>query len=132
MDVGDDGSIASADVWSDPERLGTRAQFRPEAFPALLRLRDVGARDAGLYRCRVDFSEAPSRNSLVNLTVIGGYYKNTNAFSCHRLVRQTVVLILTGTLLLFQSLPTLWWCSTRAAPSARLTWGHTRRAHQSR
>ena len=71
MEVGDDGSIASADVWSDPGRLAQRAQFSPEAFPALLRLRDVAGADAGLYRCRVDFTEAPTRNSLVNLTVVG-------------------------------------------------------------
>lgn len=70
LEVGTDGSIASGVVWSDQEWLGDRAQFRPEAFPALLRIHDISGSDAGKYRCRVDFAEAPSRNSWINLTVI--------------------------------------------------------------
>lgn len=38
---------------------------------ALLRIHDISGSDAGKYRCRVDFAEAPSRNSWINLTVIG-------------------------------------------------------------
>ena len=71
LEVGSDGSIAGAEVWSDSGYLGSRAHFRPEAFPALLRVHDIGANDEGRYRCRVDFDEAPTRNTLIQLTVIG-------------------------------------------------------------
>lgn len=82
--MGQDGSIAEADVWSDEAWLGARAQFRPEAFPALLRVHDVAAADAGMYRCRVDFNEAPTRNTLINLTVIGKEHVCLDALSRHR------------------------------------------------
>lgn len=74
VEVGENGgslSLMTSEVWSDEKWLGSRAQFRPETFPAVLRVHDVGGSDAGQYRCRVDFREAPTRNTLVNLTVIG-------------------------------------------------------------
>ena len=65
------GGIGMADIWSDEKWFGSRAQFRPDAFPAVLRVHDIQGSDAGLYRCRVDFTEVQTRNSLINLTVIG-------------------------------------------------------------
>ena len=64
-------SLSTSDVWSDEKWLGPRAQFRPDAYPAHLRVHKVRGSDAGQYRCRVDFTEAPTRNQIVNLSVIG-------------------------------------------------------------
>lgn len=58
--------------WSDPLAFGPRAYFVTGKLPiAALQLDSVQLKDAGVYRCRVDYRNSPTRNFQVKLTVIG-------------------------------------------------------------
>ena len=61
--------------WSaePPFGFGQRARFRvpaAESFTALV-IKDVTLLDEGVYRCRVDYRNSPTRNMKLNLTVVG-------------------------------------------------------------
>jgi len=64
--------------WSDSTAVGPRAYFITVTKPAALSLEAVQLDDEGIYRCRVDFKNSPTKNFQVNLTVIGEetHYRN--------------------------------------------------------
>ncbi|ENN77488.1 hypothetical protein YQE_06015, partial [Dendroctonus ponderosae] len=66
-------SLSDVVHWSDPQVFGHRAQFFTVPKPATLHLEKVLLEDQGIYRCRVDFRTNPTRNSALNLTVIGKF-----------------------------------------------------------
>lgn len=63
--------FSTALFWSDSNSFGPRARFVTYLNPAKLWLDSVQLDDEGIYRCRVDFRNSPTRNFQVNLTVIG-------------------------------------------------------------
>ncbi|RVE55340.1 hypothetical protein evm_000238 [Chilo suppressalis] len=63
-------SFNKALQWSDPGAFGPRAYFATVARPAALTLNSVQLDDEGVYRCRVDFKNSPTRNFQIRLTVI--------------------------------------------------------------
>lgn len=65
----------SAKRWSDDTVFANRAYFVFEKMPGKLAVQDVKESDTGIYRCRVDFKVAQTRNIKVNLTIIGKSYK---------------------------------------------------------
>lgn len=68
-----DRSLQDGSHWSEKRILGGRAYYTTEPPYSFLILESVKEEDAGVYRCRVDFKISPTRNSLVNLTIIGEY-----------------------------------------------------------
>ena len=59
--------------WSDEFVFGGRAYFDLSSIPAdsCLRVDRIQKVEEAVYRCRVDFKSAPTRNTLVNVSVIG-------------------------------------------------------------
>ncbi|XP_046643483.1 nephrin-like isoform X2 [Daphnia pulicaria] len=64
-------ALSQAGVWFDEDILKKRATFRGRVSePSILAIGNISLTDQSVYRCRVDFREAKSRNSRINLTVI--------------------------------------------------------------
>lgn len=70
---GRERNFSMAERWSDENVFNNRAYFMPDKKPAELGVDHIRDSDAGIYRCRVDFRIAQTRNSKVNLTVIGKF-----------------------------------------------------------
>ncbi|KAG8237592.1 hypothetical protein J437_LFUL003320 [Ladona fulva] len=69
-----DRDFTQAVRWSDDNVFANRAYFMPEKLPyAELGIDHIRPSDAGVYRCRVDFRVAQTRNSKINLTVIAHF-----------------------------------------------------------
>ncbi|XP_062702021.1 uncharacterized protein LOC115257156 isoform X3 [Aedes albopictus] len=60
---------AKALYWSDGAAFGPRAYFVTVSKPAALTVENIQLDDEGVYRCRVDFQNSPTRNHRINLTV---------------------------------------------------------------
>lgn len=56
---------------SDQKVFGNRATMKIDKVPAQFEIDPLINTDSGLYRCRVDYRNSPTRNQKINLTVIG-------------------------------------------------------------
>lgn len=73
FDVRNRRQFSNARLWSSPTALGPRAFFITATNPAHLSIDQLEVKDEGVYRCRVDFKNAPTRNQKMNLSVIREY-----------------------------------------------------------
>nr|XP_031831154.1 hemicentin-1-like isoform X2 [Nomia melanderi] len=70
FDVREGRQFSKARLWSSPAALGPRAFFITASNPAHLSIDRLESKDEGIYRCRVDFKNSPTRKQKMNLTVI--------------------------------------------------------------
>ncbi|XP_075221808.1 neural cell adhesion molecule 2-like [Lycorma delicatula] len=62
--------VEAGSHWADKEVLGGRGHYTVSPPHSELILESVLESDAGSFKCRVDFRHSPTRNSVLNLTVI--------------------------------------------------------------
>lgn len=63
-------SSNQAHRWQDSS-LDSRAFFRTLTEPSTLSIDNIGEKEEGEYRCRIDYLRSPTKNLRVKLTVIG-------------------------------------------------------------
>lgn len=61
--------------------LESRAFFRTMAEKPTLSITNVSEKDAGEYRCRIDYTRSTTKNVRVILTVVGKYSSNSSHIS---------------------------------------------------
>lgn len=66
-------SLEQAVHWADQNVFTTKPHFFYDTHPPALRVRSIEQKDAGIYRCRVDFQHSPTRNWRIQLSVSGNY-----------------------------------------------------------
>lgn len=65
------GSLTDAVHWAVSDDLGRRTYFQVgDGHRARLKVTKVTLKDQGIFRCRVDFMDSPTRNFRVNLTLV--------------------------------------------------------------
>lgn len=76
LDSRNGGSLKAATHSALAGIRGERVFFSVADNPkdAKLRIKSVEEADGGIYRCRVDYFNSPTRNFRVNLTLVGSYY----------------------------------------------------------
>lgn len=72
-----DRELKTAKRWSDEKIFGSRAYFLFEKQPGELAIQNARESDSAVYRCRVDLRIAQTRNSYVNVSIIGMYINAT-------------------------------------------------------
>lgn len=65
--------ISDPKRWSDETVFSNRAYFLFEKNPAELAIQNAKESDSGVYRCRVDFKIGQTKNSIINLTILGEF-----------------------------------------------------------
>ena len=77
--------LASAVHWAVSDDLGKRTYFQiGDGHRAKLKVTKVTFKDQGIFRCRVDFINSPTRNFRVNLTLVGEYRPKGRTFDRNR------------------------------------------------
>lgn len=64
-------TLKNGNHWSPETVLGSRAYFNVEE--SILSIDRVRETDAGIYKCRIDYDKFPTKNYIVNLSVIGKF-----------------------------------------------------------
>lgn len=68
--------VGGGKPWSAEKPFGKRAYFQSTSEPARLIVEGAKISDQGIYRCRVDFRNSPSREARLNLNITGRQKEN--------------------------------------------------------